>query len=236
MKALIFKCSNLLEVCCHFWSVHNMQWQEREPLFALFKEENWDAAGRSRKHPVSKIARRIYITWQPVDAFALGQTQCCLSKAGCKWFLKKQVLTHVLTWGGALWTWVFSKCSEWMGAVVQSLLQSKPSIQFFDGLACYFVAFPTWHTRSIIKYMCCAHLCLTLCDPMDCSLPGSSVHGISQARILEWFAISYSRGSSRPRDQTYIFCISCIGSWILYHLRRPIKYITIEKLFHYPDC
>ena len=39
-----------------------------------------------------------------------------------------------------------------------------------------------------------------LCDPMDCSLPGSSIHGISQARILEWLAISFSRRSSRPRD------------------------------------
>ena len=44
--------------------------------------------------------------------------------------------------------------------------------------------------------------CPTLCDPMDCSLPGSSVHGILQARILEWVAISFSRGSSRPRDRT----------------------------------
>ena len=42
--------------------------------------------------------------------------------------------------------------------------------------------------------------CLILCNPMDCSLPGSSVHGISQARILEWVAISSSRGSSPPRD------------------------------------
>ena len=41
--------------------------------------------------------------------------------------------------------------------------------------------------------------CPTLCDPMDCSLPGSSVHGMSQARILEWGAISFSRGSSRPK-------------------------------------
>ena len=41
--------------------------------------------------------------------------------------------------------------------------------------------------------------CPTLCDPMDCSPPGSSVHGISLARILEWVAISYSRGSSQPR-------------------------------------
>ena len=53
-----------------------------------------------------------------------------------------------------------------------------------------------------------------LCDPMDCSLPGFSVHRISQARILEWVAISSSRGSSRLRGLT---CISCIGRWIVYH-------------------
>ena len=48
-----------------------------------------------------------------------------------------------------------------------------------------------------------AQSCPTLCDPMDCSLPGSSVHGILQARILEWGAISFSRGSSQPRDRTW---------------------------------
>ena len=49
-----------------------------------------------------------------------------------------------------------------------------------------------------------AQLCSTLCDPMDCSPLGSSVHGIFQARILEWVAICYSRGSFQPRDQTHI--------------------------------
>ena len=49
--------------------------------------------------------------------------------------------------------------------------------------------------------------CPTLCDPMDCSPPGSSVHGIFQAVVLEWIAISFSRGSSRPRDQTRLSCI-----------------------------
>ena len=44
-----------------------------------------------------------------------------------------------------------------------------------------------------------AQSCLTICDPMDYSLPGSSVHGVFQARILEWIAISFSRGSSQPR-------------------------------------
>ena len=46
-----------------------------------------------------------------------------------------------------------------------------------------------------------AQSCPTLCDPMNCSPPGSSVHGILQARIMEWVAIAFSRGSSRPRDQ-----------------------------------
>ena len=52
-------------------------------------------------------------------------------------------------------------------------------------------------------------LCLTLCHPMDCSLPGFSVCGNFQARILEWVAISFSRGSSPPRCQTCISCVSC---------------------------
>ena len=59
--------------------------------------------------------------------------------------------------------------------------------------------------------------CLTLCDPMDCSPPGSSVHGILQARILEWVAMPFSRGSSRPRDGTCISGVSCIGRRVLYH-------------------
>ena len=46
--------------------------------------------------------------------------------------------------------------------------------------------------------------CVLLCDPRDCSPPGSSVHGILQTRILEWVAISFSRGSSRPRDRTHV--------------------------------
>ena len=49
-----------------------------------------------------------------------------------------------------------------------------------------------------------AQSCPTLCDPIDCSPPGSSLHGILQARILEWVAISFSRGSSQPRDRTQV--------------------------------
>ena len=53
-----------------------------------------------------------------------------------------------------------------------------------------------------------AQSCSTLCNPMDGSLPGSAVHGIFQARILEWAAISFSRGSSQPRDRTRVSCIA----------------------------
>ena len=53
-----------------------------------------------------------------------------------------------------------------------------------------------------------AQPCPTLCDPIDCSPPGSSIHGILQARILEWVVVTFSRGSSQPRDQTWVSCIA----------------------------
>ena len=68
----------------------------------------------------------------------------------------------------------------------------------------------TWRLSLLLLV---AQSCLTLCDPVDCSPPGSSVHGILQARTLEWVAISFSRGSSQPRDRT---CVSCTGRWVLY--------------------
>ena len=55
------------------------------------------------------------------------------------------------------------------------------------------------------------------CDPMDCSPPGSSVHGVLPATILKWIAIPFTRGSSWPRDQTHISYISCISRLVLYH-------------------
>ena len=78
---------------------------------------------------------------------------------------------------------------------------------------------PTFSCQSLFsKYESeseVAQSCLTLCDPMGCSLPGSSVHGIFQARILEWVAISFSRGSSQPRDWTPLSCIvgRCFAIW-----------------------
>ena len=81
--------------------------------------------------------------------------------------------------------------------------------------------FSSWATREAHKCPCTdastvnntvgAQLCPPLCDPMDCSQPGSSVLGIFQVRILEQGAISYSRGSSQPRNLTCVSCVSCIA-------------------------
>ena len=76
----------------------------------------------------------------------------------------------------------------------------------------------SYFPQKIHVIYCCglvAKSCLTLCDPMDCGLPDSSVHGISQARILEWVAISFSRG---PGDWTHMDWthISCIDRQIIY--------------------
>ena len=95
-------------------------------------------------------------------------------------------------------------------------------------------------------YCCClvAKSCPTHCDPVDCSPPGSSVHGIFQARMLEWISISFSRGSSWPKDRT---CASCIAGrfftaepqWeahrmdTLKHIYSVEYYTAIQMKSHY---
>ena len=59
--------------------------------------------------------------------------------------------------------------------------------------------------------------CPILCDPMDYSLPGSSVHGILWVRILEWVAMTFSSRSSQPSDRTHVCYASSLGRWVLYH-------------------
>ena len=69
---------------------------------------------------------------------------------------------------------------------------------------------PWVHACSVVQS------CLTVSDPTDYSPPGSSVHGVFLARILEWVAISSSRGSSQLRDWTHVSCVSCTGRKIVY--------------------
>ena len=86
--------------------------------------------------------------------------------------------------------------------------------------------------------MCCVlclvtQSCLTLCDPMDCSTPGSSVHGILQARILEWVAMPFSKRSSQPRDWTQVSCIVGVffTVWATREARLAAKYLWFNISF-----
>ena len=82
-----------------------------------------------------------------------------------------------------------------------------------------------WLFPHVYCYCLVAKSCPALCNPMDCSLPGSSVHGISQTRILEKVAISFSRGSLWPSDQTHISCTS------LLHCRRILYHWPTREAF-----
>ena len=105
---------------------------------------------------------------------------------------------------------------------LQKVLNLRPSLLASDQV--YFSQHPGFIPCLKTRWRAATHSlglkvkvksCPTLCDPVDCRPSGSSVHGISQARILEWVAISFSRGSSRPRDRTQVFCIAgrCFNLW-----------------------
>ena len=69
---------------------------------------------------------------------------------------------------------------------------------------------------------------------MDCSPPGSFVHGILQVRILEWVVMPSSRGSSWPKDQTHISYVSCIGRWVFYHYHHPgSPKVSLQSSLHF---
>ena len=95
-------------------------------------------------------------------------------------------------------------------AVPADSQESSPEPQF-KRINYLVLSLPLW-SNSYIYYLTVlclvAQLRLTLCDPVDCSLPGSSVHGILQTRILEWVATPFSRGSAQARDQTWVSCIA----------------------------
>ena len=106
-----------------------------------------------------------------------------------------------------------------------------PSVSMFSKL--FSIKFIPCHYMEV-KWSKVAQSCPTLCDPMDHSLPGSSVHGIFQARILEWVAISFSRGSSQSRDRTQVSrivgrCFYPLSQWgsPLYGSSCQLKYIQL---------
>ena len=107
---------------------------------------------------------------------------------------------------------------------------SSKHIQRTNRNNCYFQTHEHWRytVRSWgVSVFSVIQLCPTLCGPMD-SLPGSFVHGICQARILECVAIPFFRGSSWRRDQTHVSCVSWIGRWTTEPPGKPRDWCTVE--------
>ena len=102
-------------------------------------------------------------------------------------------------------TWRMSKRIEYERMSLFKMIRKLPSCETVFWIA-------RWETKIMLSLLTVKVLvtqsCPTLCDPMDCSPPGSSLHGIVQARVLEWIAISFYRGSSLPRDRTQVSCIA----------------------------
>ena len=110
------------------------------------------------------------------------------------------------------WTWVWVNSGSWWWTGRPGVLQSMGRKE--SGMTEWL----NWTELDSSKIPCIhVQSCLSLCDPMGCSPPVYSVHGIFQAGILEWFAIPFSKGSSPPRDWTRVSCISCTASHILSH-------------------
>ena len=126
------------------------------------------------------------------------------------------------------WVRIFSSGSEMRrksvhGRAAQFGLTSSGSVQ---GTPTTYVIQPRTQLKNVILFhiyvVNCVHakllqLCPTLCGPVDCILPGSSVHGVILARVLDWFAVCFFRGLSQPRDQVCVSYISCTGRQVLYH-------------------
>ena len=126
----------------------------------------------------------------------------------------------------------YLNCTESAKEITSALLQ-LPSLLWFLSLKYFYLHGNKFFKVKLVFCVCVcvcevAQLCLTLCDPMVYSLPGSSVHGILQARVLDWVAISFSRGSSRPMDQAQVSCLASRRFTVWATREGPLFYTVIR--------
>ena len=164
-----------------------------------------------------KVTQSCLTLWNPMDCSLPGSS------------VHRDSPGQILKWVALPFSRGSSQTSDWTqvshiagGFTIWATREAtyKWSITFknWDSLYCAPVTYDIVH-QLYFKCVCTKspQPCPTLCDPIDCSLPGSSVHGILQTRILEYIAIFSSRRSSQARDGTLISCVYCIGSQVLYH-------------------
>ena len=160
---------------------------------------------------VSVLVHRQRRQWHPTPVLLPGKSHGWRSLEGCSPWGRWGSDTERLHLHFSL-----SCIGEGNGNPLQRSCLENPR----DGEAWLAAVYGVAQSRTRLKWLSSSmsfQLCLTLCDPVDCSPLGSSVHGIFQARIPEWVALPSSRGSSQPRYQTHIFNIFCIGRQVLYY-------------------
>ena len=163
-------------------------WYQWDPLYF-----NW----------VSPALRKNLIKNQKIWGLLLHHCLCCAVLSHS--VVSNSFRPHRLQPARLLCPWGFSRQEHWSGLpcpppgdLPNPGIEPRSSSLQADSLP-----------AELPLYLCMLSLqsCLTLCDPMGCSLPGSSVHGILQVRILEWVAMPLSRGSSRSKDRTLVSCL-----------------------------
>ena len=133
--------------------------------------------------------------------------------------IRSLVLSYLLTFSSVQFSSVAQSCLT----LCDPMNHSTPGLPVHHQLLTLgLLKYPTLNRICVLQnfQLYCAKSLqsrLTLCDPMDCSPPGSCAHGTFQARILEWVDMLSSRGASQPRDQTQASYVSFIGSCVLYH-------------------
>ena len=170
---------------------------------------------RCRRHRFNPRVEKIpwRRKWQPTPISlpweSHGQRRAVLTKS---WTQLKWLSLHVCSQGWGSWLYCISTPPTCLGAVLSLYVQLwkifSASLQIILVDSCFVntcsFGVPVGGSESESVNQSCA----TLCDLMDCSLPDSSVHWIQQARMLEWVATSFSRGSPGPRNQTWVSCLA----------------------------
>ena len=148
----------------------------------------------------------------------------------------KSIVISLKLFPGIILTWNLTSFPNHFEDVVHNRMSLPLKLQFpwkylewynLERYYCIMVWPCNYNLRVKVKVLV-AQLCPTLCNSMDCSPPGSSVHGISQARILEWVAISFSRESSWPRHQIQVFHIA--GRFFTVWATKEAHNLRIDKV------
>ena len=226
----------LTQLLCFFFSVQKICWVDVKGPSNLAPSSEWGwgssqrvmcgfPGGASGKKPFclcrrhQRLGFNLWVRkiswngkWQPTPEFLPGKFH---GQRGLVGYSPWGATVHVVT---KSWTRLSTHTQCVFGMVFRAQLKGSIKVDicpWYIGKICSMGIGLTHETGATSKVVVCmksesevAQSCPTLCDPMDHSLPGSSVHGILQARILEWVAIPFSRVSSQPRNRTLVSCIA----------------------------